>query len=265
MKSLFVPGLLLIAAVAGAEEGLSTRGVLLSKKPSATYKLFLHRDGRSAEVPNNYEFRSGDKFAVRVKMNEGTGYLYVLNRTITGEPERIRTSAVRGIQLASNGRPTEVTAEEEEKLLTNESAAASEYRLVYPATHRKASREWVTVPANDLFEMDDNPGLEQLLVIVSPRPLTDFTKTLESLTKASTRTERMRAQQAIRGELAQMAANTESADPPLDARSITVGDLPKQQPSGPPVPPAPPKPNPGAAAPIQASRPYLVQLTLIHL
>ena len=129
----------------------------------------------------------------------------------------------------------------------------------------------MTIPSGDLFEMDDNPGLEQLLVIVSPKPLTNFTKTLEA-TSTKTRPERMQAQQAIRGELAQMAANAESAEPPLDARSIVIEDLPSPNANGGGTeaakrgdPPAKPKPNQGAMAPKQASHPYLVELTLVHI
>lgn len=263
MKTLIVLGLLSSGSfmtAGAAEEGLSTRGVILSRKPaSSTFKLILHRNGKAAEVPNNYEFRSGDKFAVQVRLNEGSGYLYVLNRTITGQPDRIRATASRGIRLASNGKPTEVSAEEEETMLRNESASASEYRLVYPASHRKVTREWITVPAGDLFEMDANPGLEQLLVIISPRQLTDFTNVLNSSAKASTKPERMKAQQAVRGELAQMAANSETVEPPLDSRSILIDNLPRQKNQDPGTS------KPGVAAPIQATRPYLIELTLVHL
>ena len=134
MTRLLTAGLFVAAAMTSlAEEGLSARGIILSRRPaSSTYRLLLHRDGNTAEVPNNYEFRSGDKFALQIRVNEGAGYLYVLSRTITGSPERIRAGASRGIRLANEGHPTNVTAQEEEQLLNNESASASEYRLVYP-------------------------------------------------------------------------------------------------------------------------------------
>lgn len=244
-----------------AEDTASTRAVILSRKPaSAAWKVILHRDGKSAEVPNHYEFRSGDKFAIQVRLNQGSGYLYVLNRTITGSPGRIRATAGRGIHLANSGKPTEVTAEQEEAMLANESASASEYRLVYPATHSRMSREWVTVPSGTLFEMDNNPGLEQLLIIISPRPLTDFAKVLASSGRSAAAPERLRTQQIVRGELARMAANSETEEAAIDTRGILIDNLPNQQGKS-----VPRRDSSSHTAPIEAAQPYLVELTLIHL
>ena len=259
---------LVAAAVPGfaQRDGLSEKGVILSEKPnSAQYRILLLRDGKMGEINSSYEFHTGDKFQIILNLNRGANYLYVLNRTLTGSPDNVR-QADRGVILASDGQPTSVSASEEAKMLDQNGVKTTRYSLVFESK-RPVSGESV-VPSNNRFQMDAHPGMEEMLVVVSKTP-----QTLRQLLSAASNSDA----QKLRRELAEMAANSEVAEPPMPEKGFAFVDAPKpDQPShpSPNTNQGTDKPNPqqgdakrtscGAVAPRNQEKPYLLQLNLSH-
>lgn len=90
------------------------------------------------EVTDRHTFRPGDRFRLRVTTNLD-GYLYVFNRRRNGEMVRLNTEA-RGQKVR----------------------AFADYSL--PKADTKD--EW--------FRLDAEPGNEEIIVLVSPKPLTEL-------------------------------------------------------------------------------------------
>lgn len=265
-------------ALAGSPAGVSDRGVVLLQKPgSASYRILLQRGGQMAEVPDRYEFQSGDQFAVKLNLTRG-GYVYVLNRTLNGSPDRLQ-AATRGNALMSTA-----TVAQEQQALAAAHATATELVAIYPAEgHKRVGAGWVTVPSGGMLQMDNEPGMEKVYIVVSPRPETSLRGLLARLTGTGNKGPRAEVEQEIRTTMAEMASNTEVAGPPIPARGLQfVPASPAERlsldhgPAGGSKPPAvaggrrPPaaasaaKPNIGVAAPLTAQKPYLIELTLIH-
>lgn len=96
----------------------------------------LDRDGRRTRTTANQQFRSGDRIKLNFKSNRD-GYLYVLNYGTTG------TSRV---MFPNAGQ------------INNIVAANQEY----------------AVPERSYMKFDENPGVETLLVLLSPQPIPEL-------------------------------------------------------------------------------------------
>lgn len=270
------------------------RGVRLRQQPgNVTYDVELIRGTQRAIVPVSYEFKTGDRFALRVKV-AAPSYVYVLNRTFVGSPDELKSN--RQIKLVPDQAAPAGQA----------GAAApqgSPYSLVYPAKGAtRILRPGVVniIPApGQLMEMDENPGVEKLLMIVSPKPI-DLSRYFDGASGQVRSTPSAAAGgkqdspadvlSKLNAELTTMAGNAEVAESSDRAISFVPISSPKPpaqaanpgpsagtpNPSGTAAPkpgsvaeskPVPPKPGAGpvsTGAPLQPSKPYLIEVTLAH-
>lgn len=122
-----------IVAHAKAHIGIG-RKTLAPKQIGASYFIRLKRaDGSTEDVLASRSFRSGDRFQLGVKVNHPT-YVYVMNQDPEGNLAQI---------FPVNGQDNYVNA-----------------------------MGTVFLPAKGAFEFDAKPGVEQLLVFLSPKPMT---------------------------------------------------------------------------------------------
>jgi len=250
------------------------RGVRLRQRPgNVTYDVELIRGTQRAIVPVTYEFKTGDRFALRVKV-AAPSYVYVLNRTFVGSPDELKNN--RQIKLV----PDKAAPNNNGK---DDAPKGSPYSLVYPAKGNRLLQPGIVniIPSpGQLMEMDENPGVEKLLVIVSSKPM-DIRRYFEGGTGPA-RTAPVSSVPGkkdspgdvlgkLNDELAAMAGNAEIEE--SSNRAITFE--PVQGPNRPikpstPPPPAPPtqKEKPGvtdsSSAPKQPAKPYLIEITLAH-
>jgi hypothetical protein len=271
----------------------ANRGVRLRQQPgNVTYDVELIRGTQRAIVPVSYEFKTGDRFALRVKV-AAPSYVYVLNRTFVGSPEDLKSN--RQIKLVPDKAAPAGGAE-------GAAPQGSPYSLVYPAKGAsRILRPGVIniIPApGQLMEMDENPGVEKLLVIVSPKPI-DLSRYFDGAsgqvrsTPAAAAAGKQDSPGDVLGklnaELTTMAGNAEVAEssdraisfvpissPKPPAPSVNPGPSPgTPNPSGTagpkpgPVAESKPVPKPGAGpvstgAPVQPAKPYLIEITLAH-
>ena len=274
------------APLAFAEE--ANRGVRLRQQPgNVTYDVELIRGTQRAIVPVTYEFKTGDRFALRVKV-AAPSYVYVLNRTFVGSPDELKNN--RQIKLVPDkAAPADGGGD---------APKGSAYSLVYPAKGaNRLLRPGVVniIPApGQLMEMDENPGVEKLLVIVSPKPMdisryfdpaSGHVRTAPAAPAAGRKDSPGDVLGKLNSELASMAGNAEveeSSDRavtfvPVNKQPETKKDSPfdPKPPVDTPKPPVPPV-NPGGkvagngpgprstGAPVQPAKPYLIEITLAH-
>jgi hypothetical protein len=254
----------LLPVRAATPEGVSERGVVLLQKPaSSSHSILLKRGSQIAEVPDTFEFKTGDQFSLKVNLMAGGGYVYVLNRTVTTAPDKVQVVA-RGMALLE-GNSQQSSPQQEQTVLASGNASATDFKLIYPADgHKKIGSGLVTIPSGGLFQMDAQPGIEALYVIISPRPLAHMQGLLTSLNRNDPGPARVKAQNEIRTAMRQMAMNTEVAEAPINARGVQfVAAAPSGASTGQSAQPKP-KPNSVVAAPKVASEPYLVRFALKH-
>lgn len=266
--------------------GASPRGIYVAgDQLGVSTEIEIERDGKRGMVPTTFEFKSGDRFWLHLTVNKDS-YIYVLNRTVTGPG-----ATSRGIKLLA------------EQDRTDKAPAADTYTLVFPASAsgpqlvRKGAS--TVVPGKGLFfGMDDVPGAEKLMVLASETPLnlsSYFDPSTGRLLQGGGRADSVgTVLNRLNGELAQMADNTATDQPP-SSRAISIVDAPvgatppakpKEAPAlpakpavapasaattttgRPPTPAAVPAPVPvltTVAVPKQVGKPMLLELTLVHL
>jgi len=207
-------------------------------------------------VPDYFEFKSGDHFAVKVNLSAGAGYIYVVNRTLKGSPEKMQTAA-RGMALLNGASPA--TPQQEQQMLANAQATATDYVLVYPTeAHKRVTSGWITIPAGGLLKMDNHPGIEKLYVIISPAPMTRLRDLVSGAAGAPTQLAKTQMQQEIRTSMKNLALNTQIAEAPIPSRGVQFVSTASASAA------TKPKPNVGVAAPVVAAKPYLIEITLVH-
>jgi len=151
-----IAAIMLTGPAPGADGRLaSVKNIYLDRAANPTangmrFEIELERpDGTRLEVPVNYDFRSGDRIRLRMDVRNSV-YVYVLNRTLTGEDKGIEIVREQDAQR----RPT----------------VAEAPRLVFGP--EKLSRGSARVaPKRDVMRFDANPGIEKLYVILAPKPL----------------------------------------------------------------------------------------------
>lgn len=128
------------AVTSASEPARKTRPVAQQKKPvapthiGASYFIRLKNpDGTTQDVLASRKFKSGDRFQLGVKVN-APSYIYILNE----DP---------------NGKVTQIYPQPGHNNFVNAMG------VVY-------------LPSQGAFEFDNVPGTEQLLVYVSPKPMT---------------------------------------------------------------------------------------------
>lgn len=153
---------------AGAQqEDMKAKGIFIdnadSRQTAMKFNVLLDRNGNRKRVPSNYKFMDGDRMKFEFELNR-EAYVYVLHRTINGEPERLsRYAGPAGIEVIRDD--------------DRRQSGEARYQVLFPAArtgkaNRLASRKVQTVPTGEVFfNMDDKPGIEKLFVIVSDSPL----------------------------------------------------------------------------------------------
>jgi hypothetical protein len=152
MMTLALAALITSATAAQQAGPVSPRGLYQAgTRPGVKLQVLLVEASREQPVPLNHRFRTGDRLRLRLELNH-QNYVYVLNRTVRGDPA--------GREEPRLGRPTQY----------------SEYRLVYPiggaGDVRLAAAKPQSLPVDrSYFEMDQEAGVEKVLIVVSPQPL----------------------------------------------------------------------------------------------
>lgn len=143
-------GIVALAPVMFAQNG--GRG---AAKPGVHYTVELVRDGNRQPVSLSFPFKTGDRVSLVVR-SDFDAYIYVLNRTMTGDPEAMATRSMSLI--------TEDDAQNPPK--------DCPYDLVFPSAGQqyrlKAGVPQSVPPRGQTMLMNDPPGVEKLLLIVSP-------------------------------------------------------------------------------------------------
>jgi hypothetical protein len=253
-----------LGTTAFAQSQPTARGIYLGgTKLGVSTEIEIERDGHRGMVPANFEFKTGDRFWLHVTVNQDS-YIYVLNRTLTGTPAQV----TRGVKLMG---------EADRKAKT---PPADTYTLVFPAPNTSARLVKAGAPTKipgggQYFGMDQVPGAEKLLVIASPAPLPLSSAYFNGpggklVRSAKTADTAEGVLGRLNAELAQMADNTETQEPPK-TRGIQI--VPNPFPgtgSGPVGKPeekktATPPDRRTYAASRQPGKPMLLDLTLLHL
>jgi hypothetical protein len=145
----------------------STKGIFVDNSgPAVKAELLVYDAGGPRVVGSEHPFRSGDRFRLRFELNR-PGYVYLLNRTLPGDPEALGGKGI-----------TTVAAEDSNAGRSGDEA----YRLIYPtgaAAVRVAAGRPLDLPVDNRFlAMDDQPGVEKLLLVVSREPM-DFASSFD--------------------------------------------------------------------------------------
>lgn len=147
---------------------MNAKGIYLDTgekpKPAIRFTVLLNRDGQERTVPATTTFRDGDKWKFQFELNKNS-YIYILHRTVDGQ----------NVDRYAGAKGIEVIRDEDRKAKRRES-----YELLYPnqksgENNLVRAHKVKTIPENSVFRMDENPGMEKLLVVVSQKPL-DLTK-----------------------------------------------------------------------------------------
>ena len=126
-------------------------------KPGIHVSVMLVRNGVRQVVSPAFPFKTGDDVVLSVR-SDFDAYVYILNRTLTGDPE----------SLASRSMSLEV--EEDRK----NPPAACPYTMIFPEAHQefklKAGVTQMVPPRGHTMRMNDPAGVEELRIIASPTP-----------------------------------------------------------------------------------------------
>ena len=141
----------------GAQDGYtSAKGIFReAQKPAVKFQVLLNEGSRERRVPVTHDFVSGDRFKFQVETNRD-GYVYILNRTLPGDPEQLSSKGITRIVEDDRRNPSTRTR----------------YTLLWPNTaqaQRIRANTPFTVPAE--FRMDNEPGVEKLYVVVAEKPI----------------------------------------------------------------------------------------------
>jgi hypothetical protein len=258
MRWILAIGMTAVPAAAEQEVGLSERGVRLRQQTAnVTYDIELVRGTQRAIVPSSYKFQNGDRFALRVKVATPS-YLYILSRTFVGPPDELRSS--RQIRLVPNPAPGTVTP-------SSPPSRAPAYSLLYPPSGDRllqAGEVNLLPEASMALEMDEHPGVEHLVLVVSPTPLkiaSMFNPTTGELrvpggAAAGQQDRATELQTSLNHELAEMARNTEVEESSVPTRSIKFIKIETgPPPAAEPNPPSVAQAGIGAGTPIVAPEP----------
>jgi len=161
----FATAAILAALPVLAQSGGDAKGIYLDQndeRPAMKFSVLLDREGQQKTVPANYTFRDGDKMKFRFELSKDS-YIYVLHRTIDGT-DTDRYAGQRGIEVIRDDDRKKERKDSYQLLFPNNTTGQSN---LIKAHNVKA------IPTADgsYFRMDNNPGLEKLLVVVSSKPI----------------------------------------------------------------------------------------------
>ncbi len=150
------------------------------------FNVQLEHEGNRTLVPATHTFESGDRMKFQFELNRQS-YVYILLRSVSTDPARFdRYAGSRGIEIVrdederttTTGSGTTKTTSTTKTTTT--ATGTAPFQLLFP-THQAGGDNLVPAhvskafPSADdkYFRMDRKPGMEKLLVVVSPTPI-DF-------------------------------------------------------------------------------------------
>ncbi len=169
-------------ATAQQDADVSHKGIFLSdeedRKTAVEFNVLLNRDGRQRIVESNHRFQDDDRMRFQFKLNRDS-YVYVLHRTIDGDPrsDRVRRYAgPKGIEVVRDENRRRGSPGDRDR--ERSAGEDGSYQLLFPnktvgMDNRLRAHTVHTVPVdrNLFFTMDDNPGIEKLYLVVSDKQL----------------------------------------------------------------------------------------------
>lgn len=134
-------------------------------RPAVKLRIEMNQNGQSVPVSASHRFQSGDRFRFVFELSQSS-HVYVVNRSIEGNPEGLRELlGTRGINVVNQA--------------ANAPAAVPKFQVLWPPAGSDAplpARQTQTIPGGtQFFEFDANPGIEKISVLVSPYPV-DITR-----------------------------------------------------------------------------------------
>lgn len=126
-----------------------------AQRTGVKVSVFRGTGGSRTRVSPDFEFKSGDAFELELETNRPS-YVYVLNRTLSGEPSELSRKGIERIR-DEDRRPAQ--------------RARDQYKLLYPL-----GSDPKTTAANQAFrlpvmKMDSQPGVEKMFIVVSEKPI----------------------------------------------------------------------------------------------
>lgn len=147
-----------VFGVPAAAQGDDTqlKGVYREAKRQGVKVTVFRGEGTSRrKVAHDYEFKSGDAFELDVETNR-PAYVYVLNRTIVGNPDELSTKGIERVRDDDR---------------RDRRSNRAQYSLLYPQSgEAKATTANKPLTISD-FQMDKVAGVEKLLVVYSAKPI----------------------------------------------------------------------------------------------
>lgn len=212
-------GLLLGGAAFGQKDGGQKRAKDIFYRPDPpaaqqpaplglNYKILLKRGDMVGFVPEGYQFKSGDQFRIYFQSNS-EGYAYIFNRGTSGQ------GSVLFPDPRINGGQNKIPA-------------YTEY----------------VVPAAGWFEFDAKPGIEELFVFFSAKPLAQLDRPVQQRTIEQTFWQQTVTTMIERRSESIKSGKTKDIVYVEGAESVTpavAGNPPPAQ----PAPQPQPQPNPG--------------------
>jgi hypothetical protein len=209
-------------------------------RPAVKYSMQLERGGEARPVAASYQFRDRDRFRFLFEVSQ-TSFVYFLHRQLNGDPDSMeRYTGAKGISVVRDE--------------DNRAPAPSGFTLLYPSNPsgvRLTARQPQRVPGNgDYFQLDTNPGVEKIVLVVSSQPLD-----MSGFVKKRSRTQpgggsRNDSDNDVLGQLRKdieaMDANTVTVNDQPSAKGICVGTCD------------------GYSAPRNPGKPFLVNIDLRH-
>jgi len=236
-------GIALMAALACFAQGVDPKGIFVTpgknndNRPAVKYGITLIRNGEPRPVAASYRFQSGDRFQFQFETSESS-FVYLLTREIEGDPDSMqRYVGAKGIQVVRD----------------DDRRSQPKYQVLWPTNGeniRLAARQPQAIPNRQYFQFDNNPGLEKIVLVVSPKPL-DIDRELAGTPGPPPRGNggRKDSEGDVMGQLtrslAAMDSNAASAEP-VASKGVCVGDCASY------------------SAPKNPSDPYLVVIDLRH-
>ncbi len=243
VKGIAIASVLGLAAVAGSAvvaaqgDDAALKGVYREgKRTGVKVSVFRGSGSSRRRVASDFEFKSKDAFELDLETNQKS-YVYVLNRTIDGDPNQLSS---KGIERVRDDDRRE------------RQGSRQRYTLLYP----KGGDAKTTSTANKPFtisgfSMDENPGVEKMLVVVSTKPI-DLNKYFD-LTNGNQREDRRRADSGRR---------TDSEDDVLDQLNKDLADWASNAETS--LPKGVSRDPEGVGIIRDAAKPAMVELTLRH-
>jgi hypothetical protein len=158
--------MLLFATAVQALAQQDAKGIYLDdhdSRPAMKFNVLLDRSGSQQVVPATHTFHDGDRMKFRFEVSKDS-YIYVLHRSVEADGDRAdRYSGARGIEVI---RDDDKQSKKGSYQLLFPNQASGQSNLVRAHTVK-------AVPGTEsaYFRMDERPGMEKLLVVVSAKPI----------------------------------------------------------------------------------------------